>query len=237
MSDWRPGVPSSAFLRLAATAWVVSAVTTLGLIFLPRVYGAVSDPVLGLERLDDPAYRTRVVVALAHPLIVLLGVIGLTLVRMRRAVGSSTVMLVGFLLWAATEGIQQSLVLVAVNWTWRPAYRAATNLAEQSALRERLASFAAVSDGLFFFLLLVFMAANLAAAAAMWHSDRLGRTVAVGFLLATGLTVVSTLTTFGNGVLPDAVMAVLYPTIQPAARLLTGIWLWRQAEEPSNFLS
>jgi hypothetical protein len=227
----RRGGPSPRFLRVAAAAWVVSAATTLALIVLPRFYGAVTDPVLGLERLHDPAYRARVVVALSHPLIVLLGVAGLVLVRLPRAAGASLTALLGFLLWAGTEAVQQSLVLVAVNWTWRPAYLAATSAAGRDIVRAQLLTFSAVSDGLFFFLLIAFMAANVAAAAAMWHTDRLGRTVAMGFLLAVGLTVVSALTTFGGGVLPDALMAVLYPTIQPAARLLTGIWLWRQAGE------
>ena len=43
---------------------------------------------------------------------------------------------------------------------------------------------------------------------------------------------------FGDGViaiiisaLPASVIAVLYPTIQPAGGLLTGVWLWRAAEE------
>jgi hypothetical protein len=40
---------------------------------------------------------------------------------------------------------------------------------------------------------------------------------------------VSALTSFGPAVFPDALMAVLYPLIQPPARLLTGVWLWRQA--------
>ena len=40
---------------------------------------------------------------------------------------------------------------------------------------------------------------------------------------------VSGLTSFGSGVLPDAVMAVLYPLIQPPARFLTGVWLWGEA--------
>jgi len=51
--------------------------------------------------------------------------------------------------------------------------------------------------------------------------------ISVFFALAAGLGLVSLLTSFGGGVLPASVMAVLYPTIQPAGRFLTGVWLWR----------
>ena len=41
------------FLRTVAVLQCLTAVTTLGLIFLPRGFRAVTDPVAALERLDD----------------------------------------------------------------------------------------------------------------------------------------------------------------------------------------
>jgi len=46
-------------------------------------------------------------------------------------------------------------------------------------------------------------------------------------VLGAGLGVTSLLTSFGGGRMSPGVMAVLYPTIQPAGRLLTGLWVLR----------
>jgi hypothetical protein len=51
----------------------------------------------------------------------------------------------------------------------------------------------------------------------------------IGFSISAGLGVVSILTNFGGNVLPAGVMAILYPALGPAARLLTGIWLIRES--------
>jgi hypothetical protein len=216
------------FLRLAAGCWAASAVTTLGLIFLPYVFA----PIPGgdsARRLLDPIYMTRVWVALVHPLLVLVGAMGIFAVRLGSAPGAVGCGFVFFLLWAGTEAVQQSLTLVTLNWTWRTAYLQASDSAGRDVLRAYLGAFEGVSDGLFFFILVAFIVADVAYAMATWGGDSLQRTVAVGFGLAAGLGVVSALTSFGPGVFPDALMAVLYPLFQPAARLLTGVWLWRQS--------
>jgi hypothetical protein len=223
-----PPLATPAFLRACAVCCAISALTTLGLIFLPYGYAALVDGDT-TRRLLDPVYMTRVWVALVHPLIVLVGALGVCVARVRVAPGAALVGFVFFLLWAGTEGVQLSLTLVAVNWTWRAGALEATDPAARERLLSHLDGFEAVSDGLFFFLLIAFFVANLAYAVAVWGGGRLQRTVAVGFVFAAGLTAISGLTSFGGGVLPDAVMAVLYPVLQPPARLLTGIWLWQQA--------
>jgi hypothetical protein len=217
-----------AFLRLAAACCAVSSLTTLGLIFLPYAFAPIADGETA-RRLLDPVYMLRVWVALVHPLLVLIGAMGVFAVRAAVAPGASFTGLVFFLLWAGTEAVQQSLTLVTLNWTWRTEYLQSTTAAARDVLGQYLQAFEAVSDGLFFFILIAFIVADVAYAVATWGGDSLQRTVAVGFGLAAGLGVVSALTSFGPGVFPDALMAVLYPLIQPAARFLTGVWLWRQA--------
>ena len=216
------------FVRLAASCWAASAVTTLGLIFLPYVYAPIADGD-SARRLFDPIYMTRVWVALVHPLLVLVGAMGVVAVRLGVAAGAVSCGFVFFLLWAGTEAVQQSLTLVTLNWTWREAYQQASDPAGRDVLRAYLGAFEGVSDGLFFFILVAFVVANVCFALAMWHGPGLQRVVAIGFALAAGLGVLSGLTSFGPGVVPEAAMAVLYPLIQPPARLLTGVWLWRQS--------
>ena len=215
-----------AFLRFAAACWAVSSLTTLGLIFLPYGFAPIADGETA-RRLLDPLYMLRVWVALFHPLFVLIGAMGVFAVRAALAPGAAFTGLVFFLLWAATEAVQQSLTLVTLNWTWRTEYLQSTDAAARDLLGQYLQAFDGVSDGLFFFILVAFIVADVAYAMATWGGDSLQRTIAVGFALAAGLGVVSALTSFGPGVFPDTLMAVLYPLFQPAARLLTGVWLWR----------
>jgi hypothetical protein len=204
---------------------MASSVTTLGLIFLPRLVPEAPDLESQAALVRDPAYMTRVWVALFHPLVVLVGALGVLLSRFSKSPGASACGFLFFLLWAGTEGIQQSLVLVTLNWTWRAGYAVSRDFSLESPLR----SFEAVSDGLFFFLVIAFIAANLCYAAAVWDRGRLSRTLSLFFVLAAGLGLVSLLTSFGRGILPESVMALAYPAIQPAGRFLTGVWLWRGA--------
>jgi hypothetical protein len=215
-----------AFLRVTAVCWMVSGLTTLGLIFLPYFYAPLDgDPA---RRLLDPVYLTRVWVALLHPLIVLVGALGVVAVRFVAAPGWSIGGFVFFLLWAGIEAVQQGLTLVALNWTWRAEYLQTADAATRERLGSWIAAFDGVSDGLFFVLLIAFVVADLLFAIAVWGGPPIQRVVAIGFALAAGLGVISALTSFGPGVLPDAVMAVLYPLIQPPARTLTGVWIWQQ---------
>lgn len=216
------------FLRLAAACWALSSITTLGLIFLPYGFAPIAAGDTARQLLD-PIYMTRVWVALLHPLIVLVGAMGVFAARAGVAPGSAFCGLMFFLLWAGTEAVQQSLTLVTLNWTWRAGYLETTDAAARGVLGQYLQAFEAVSDGLFFLILIAFVIANVAFAVAAWGGESLQRTVAVGFVLAAALGVISGLTSFGPGVFPDTLMAVLYPLFQPAARLLTGVWLWRYA--------
>jgi hypothetical protein len=222
-----PTSPGASFLRVTAVCWMVSGLTTLGLIFLPYFYAPLDgDPA---RRLLDPVYMTRVWVALLHPLIVLVGALGVAAVRIGAAPGWAVGGFVFFLLWAGIEAVQQGLTLVALNWTWRAEYLQALDPAARDRLGASITAFDAVSEGLFFVLLIAFVVADLFFALAVWGGPPIQRVVAIGFALASALGVISALTSFGPGVLPDEVMAVLYPLIQPPARTLTGIWIWQQA--------
>jgi hypothetical protein len=216
---------SRRFVQVAGICFALSSVTTLGLIFLPQLTPAAPDFEARTRLIFNGVYMVHRWIALVHPLIVLVGALGVAVVRYREAAGTAMTGFMFFLLWAATEGIQQALTLVAVDWTWRPQYLAATSEAERTIARTYIVGFEPLSDGLFFFLVLAFICANVLYARAVWGNTRLQRVVAIGFGFAAGLGVISIVTNFGGNILPAAVMAVLYPTLQPAARLLTGVWL------------
>lgn len=218
---------SAAFLRTSATCWMVSACTTLALIFLPRFVAPAPDFESQVRLVHDPVYLLRLTIGIVHPLIVLVGALGVLALRAPHAFGSTTVGFIFYLLWAFVEAVQQCLTLVALNWTWRVTYLASTDVATRATLRAHIEAFDALWDGLFFLLLLAFILANVLFAVATHGGRGLQRTVAIFFVLGAGLGVTSLLTSFGGGLIPPGLMAVLYPTIQPAGRFLTGLWVLR----------
>ena len=218
---------SRRFIQAAAICCMLSSLTTLGLIFLPEFLPDTQDFDARARLISNPVYVARRWIAIGHPLIVLVGALGVAAVRFRDAPGSAATGFLFFLLWAGTEAVQQTLTLVAVDWTWRPQYLAAASDAERAALRSYLVGFEPLSDGLFFFLLIAFICANLLYVRAVWGGGTLQRVVSIGFGIGAGLGVISMMTSYGGDVLSPGVMAVLYPSLQPAARFLTGVWLLR----------
>jgi hypothetical protein len=219
---------SPRFLRVAAVCWMVTGITTLGLIFLPRLLPAAPDLAARAALAAHPIGITRAWVGVVHPLFAILAALGVGAALVHRAPGRATIGALAFAVWALTELVQQSLLLVGLRWTLYPGYLAAAP-ADQPAIAASIAAVQGVSDALFFVLLIAFVVAHVLYAWAMPKASGLDRVVATIFVLAAGLGVISFLTSFGRGVMPAAVMDVLYPLIQPAGRALTGVWLWRRA--------
>ena len=224
---------SGSFLRASGACWIASAFTTLALIFLPRFVPIAPDLDSQARLAHDPVYITRVWVSLVHPLIVLVGALGVLYARFRERPGSASTGFLFFSLWAFTEAIKASLTIVALNWdlapsTWPPTTRPCGRTCRQ------ITGFDAVWDGLFFVPVIAFIIANLLFMVAVHGGDALQRWVSVGFVLGAGLGIISLATSFGGGILPAQVMDVLYPALQPAARFLTGRWLLRLSRDKSR---
>jgi hypothetical protein len=220
---------SRRFIQIAGVCFAISAVTTLGLIFLPRFFPETTDAESRARLILNLPYVTRRYVALFHPLIVLTGALGVLAVRFNAAAWSVVPGFVFYLMWAMTEGIQQALTLVALDWTWRPQYLAAANDPERALLQQHIDGFAPLSDGLFFFLLIAFILANGLYTFAVWGGPLLQRVVAVAFGVSTALGVISLLTSYGGEIVSPSLMAIAYPALGPAGRLLTGVWLIQES--------
>jgi hypothetical protein len=219
-----------AFYRFAAILSMASAVTTLGLIFLPGMMAPADDFAARMARVNDPVYRLYAWVYFAHPLLVVTAALAVAM-RLRREAASLVVPgLLAFLLWGSTEAAQQALSLFAFN-PWRIAW-----LAGDPAVRATMEARTAMYDGLWnamYFLLIVgFFIANALYAVAMWRRGGLSRVVGAFYAAAAGLTLQIIVVEVGGAqLLPDALDFWLYPLIQPLARTLIGVWLWRHADE------
>ncbi len=225
---------SGRFYRGAAVCSLLSALTTLGLIVLPRFYPPVADFDARMALGGEPAYVLRSWIYLVHPFLVFVAALGLAARCRRHAGGAASLGLAGFAVWAATEAAQQAWTKVALDRTWRAAWPAADE-AMRTVIRQQVALHDVAWDAMYLLILLTFLAGNIGLALAAGRTSRdttgesaLGRWVAIALWAAAGLTLLLLLPEFGVQLaLPGT--AWLYPAIQPAGRALIGVWLWRAA--------
>ena len=220
---------SPAFYRAAAVSSVLSAVTTLLLIFLPDFYAPAEGFDGRMNRVADPAYVARSWVYLIHPFLTLTAAVGVAMRIGRLHSVAALAGLLGFVLWAFTEAGQQTLTLFAFD-RWRTAY-----LAGDELVRAHIHASTAIYDGLwdamYFLLLLGFSIGNAAFGAAFVRGRGLTRIVGVFFFAAVALTFTYIAGELRWFTLPDVLETWTYPAIQPLGRTLIGVWLWRAADE------
>lgn len=222
-----------AFYRVTALCSVASALTTLALIFLPGMLPPAEDLAGRMARVTDPVYRLYAWVYFAHPFLVVTAALGVAM-RLRRESASLVIPgLLAFLLWGATEAGQQAMTLFAFD-PWRLAW-----LAGDPAVRATMELRAALYDGLWnamYFLLIVgFFIANALYAVAVGRRTGLSRVVGGFYAAAAALTLEIIFVEVGGApFVPEAAGFWLYPAIQPLARTLIGVWLWRHRDETAT---
>ena len=218
------------FYRFAAVCSVASAITTLGLIFLPGMMAPAEDFAARMARVNDPVYQLYAWVYFVHPFLVVAAALGVSM-RLRREATSLVIPgLVAFLLWGATEAGQQALTLFAFN-PWRLAWLAG-DPAVRATMEARTAMYDGVWNAMYFLLIVGFFIANSLYAVALWRRPGLSRVVGVLYAAAAALTLQIIVVEVGGGqLLPDAVEFWVYPLIQPLARTLIGVWLWKHRHE------
>lgn len=220
---------SPSLFRVAAACSLLSALTTLGLIFLPEWYAAGEGFEGRMARVHDPAYQLRAWIYLVHPFLVLTAALAVALRVRAMAPASALFGALGFVLWAFTEALQQTWTLFAFD-AWRRAY-----LAGDAALRAQMPVQAAVYDGLwnalYVLLLIGFAVGNLLLGAALLRQQRLTRVVGIFLLAAFALTLSNLSAEVEGPTLPASLGPWVYAALQPLGRVLIGVWLWRAARE------
>ena len=225
----RPAL-SPAFYRVAAIASLLSAVTTLMLIFLPSFFARVPDGIAGrMLRVTDPIYQLRAWAYQIHPFLAFCAALGVGVACRRTSPGLALAGVLGFGLWAITEAAQQSLTLFAFD-DWRRAW-----LAGDAAVRSSIEVRTAVYDGLWeaaYSLLLfgIILGSGFFAAILLRLPDMLSRVVGFFFALAAVQSIFIQSGELGGPVLPEAIGFWIYPATQPVARILIGLWLLRVAQ-------
>lgn len=220
------------FYRTAALCSIASAVTTLLLIFLPRFYGPAGSLDERVLFLNNPFYQLRAWSYLVHPFLVLAAALGVALALWRRAAALVLPGFLGFLLWAFTEAGQQTLTLTLFH-RWARAWPQA-DVSAREILRTQVATYDALWDAMFLLLLIAFLLGNFLYGMACLRDRGLTRVLGFFYFGAVFLTLTGIVSELGGPTLPPLVSTWLYPLLQPAARTLTGIWLWRVNPESAD---
>lgn len=221
---------SPSFYRSVAVCSIVSAVTTLGLIYLPGFYQPADGFEGRMARVHDPAYVLRSWVYFVHPFITFAAALGVGL-RIRALRSAAAIIgISGFALWACSEAGQQTLTLFAFD-KWRVAYATADE-ATRTIIRTNTAMYDGLWDALYFLLLVAFTIGNTSLGIALVRAGRgVTRVVGFFFLAAAALTVTIITGELQWGSLPEPLASWSYPAIQPLGRTLIGLWLWTAANE------
>ena len=218
-----------AFYRTAAVFSVISAITTLGLIFLPRLFAPVEGFEGRMGRVHDGWYQLRAWVYLVHPFFT--GTAGLAVCLRVRAIasGAAVVGIAGISLWAFTEALQQCFTLFAFD-QWRLAYTAG-DAAIHAQMPTLTTLYDEVWNALYVLLLIGFVIGNTALGQRFVRGRGLTRALGIFYLLAVLLTLFYLLPELGIPASLGPLDAWVYPATQPLARVLIGLWLWKHALE------
>jgi len=217
------------FYRTAAICSVLSAVTTLGLIFLPDFFTPVDGFEERMARVHDPAYVLRSWVYFIHPFLVMMAGLGIAMRIRTLAASFAVVGLLGFVLWGFTEAAQQTMTLFAFD-KWRVAFATADE-ATRADIRTLTTMYDGLWDGMYFLILVGFAIGNFCLSIVLFHLPGLSRAVGLFMFAAVLLTLTLITRELGWFSLPEPLASWSYPAIQPLGRVLIGVWLWRMSEE------
>jgi hypothetical protein len=220
---------SPTFYRVAGAASILSALTTLMLIFLPELFAPVADGIPGrMQRVTDPMYQLRAWAYQMHPFLVFTAALGVAAACRHISPGLALGGILAFGLWAITEAAQQSLTLFAFD-DWRRAWLAGDPVVRQS-IDVRIAIYDGLWEAAYSLLLFgIILGSAFFSAILLRMPDTLSRLVGAFFALAAIQSVFIQSGELGGPVLPDFIASWIYPATQPLARLLIGIWLLRVA--------
>ena len=216
---------SHRFLHWAALFAILSAVTTFLLWLLPQFYSVSPQFDEQASLHQNPFYMGRLWINFIHIFFALLAYGGAALLLSKHSPALSAAGFLSFLFWGFIELLGVSILIFAVNQTWRAQY-AGADPTSQVMLETHIRGFMGMWDAMFFLLLIAFLLGTTCYGMAAVRQGGFERLIGILFLLAAPLTIIITLDGYA-GLSLSGWIAWSYPILQPVSRFLLGIWLWR----------
>lgn len=207
---------------------VLSAVTTLLLWLLPRLYEAPSTFDEDIALHANAVYMARWWVNFVHIFLALVSYCAAAVALWHRHRALPGLGLLWFVLWGFTELLGVSINIWAVNRSWRAGF-ATADADTREIFRANLLGVSAIWDAMFFLLLVAFLLGTLFLGLAAARGRGLEKLVGVFLLLAAPLTLGILAGGYTSMTALNTITAWVYPALQPLSRALMGVWLWQRS--------
>ncbi len=217
----------TSFLKFAAIAAALSALTTFGVHFI-EFQAATFEERLLLGRHTGYVFQKWMVIF--HCLLVIVSMFGAATVAARHNRGLAALSALFFSVFGVAEMTRMFAVLAWLS-PLKEKYLAATEEPVRQILKLQLENFGQASAVLFLLFILAFSLGNLFLGLALPRIDKADCWMAQGFLFWSALTFLA----FGNDFWEIAALNPMLEAnnkfFQPAFRVAIGWWLWRKSRE------
>jgi len=225
---------STKFMRVASVCALVTALTTLAIHFLPELWADADTFEEQLQLRHNSIYLLRLWIVIVHCLLVVVSMFALGVQRSPVAPVLVRFGFLGFLSFAFTEILRTSLLIFALNRTWRADYEAAANEGTRAAARATIRAFSGINESLFFIFLTGFLIGLLCYGFALLTAKGLEQKVGLLLLLWAALSVPGYVDTVRGTESLSVHFEWVGPYFQPIARALIGVWLWIASNRPAS---
>jgi hypothetical protein len=211
------------FLRFAAACAVFSAITTLivHLYFTPPE--SFEERIL-LFRNKQYIFRNWAVVL--HCVFVIVSMYAVFLIRKKEAPGWMGTGFIFFCIFAVTEIVRMFTALFYTNQLRQQYYNTADETLRQ-LVQYSMDNLRFVNDTLFSIFIMAFWLGLMAYSAGLFKSTGFTKTLAIVFTVWALFHTLAIVNVFYPQQWIDKLLEVFSPVYQPLARLITGIWIWK----------
>ncbi|MGH9941162.1 MAG: hypothetical protein ACRD9R_02250 [Pyrinomonadaceae bacterium] len=220
------------FFKVASVCALATALTTLAIHLLPELWADADTFEEQLQLRRNSIYVIRLWVVIFHCLLVVVSMFAVGVHRLRATPVLVSFGFLGFLFFTFTEMLRTSLVIFALNRTWRAGYEVATDEATRVTLRATIGAFSGINAALFFLFSTAFIIGLVCYGFALLRATGGEQKIGVLLLLWAALSVPGYVDTVTGVQTVSMYFEWVGPWFQPIARALIGVWLWKVSNLP-----
>ena len=220
---------SPRFFRAGAVCALLTVLTTMAVHVLPNLWADATAFEQQIQLRLHAIYMAQRWVILIHCALVVFSMFALGLAKLREAPALVSFGFLGFLFFGVTEIVRTSLSIFAVNRTWRAGYATAVDETTRETLRSVLAVYPGINAALFFVFYVCFLLGLVCYGFAFLKSEGRRSRLGLLFLLWSLLSVPVLIDTINGRESLGPYLEWVGTYFLPVARLLVGIWLWKNA--------
>jgi hypothetical protein len=222
---------SRQFLRATGIAGVGAGLITFLIWSLPALYGPPASFTERVELHTNALYMADQWLSFLNVFLILLASWGLAAQRLSHSPGAASTGMLFILFYGTAELLGRSVMVFVREYRWTHQLLNEEDPTRAAFLRGAIRQFDDVWGGLFGLLLIAFICSASLFAVSLRGGLGLQRLASWGLALAAGLGAVTLLAVYFPSGATRTVARWGYPLVQPASRILIGLWLLQQARE------